>query len=340
MSDELEDKGGVLESVVDTIADASIPEPIKKNFFKAFSQLCTAAVEVPVAYLEGVAGEKRAESEARVKIIEKSANEIAEQMEFDPEYAKAAVKKFGQKIVREQINLDRVTEKAAKQISESEIENESKNEKEINDDWLNNFEKEASQKSTEDMQLMFSRVLAGEISSPDSFSIKTVKLLGELDRSAATLFQKFCSACVALEVKSQDGNSILIDARVPSLGGNAGANSISQYGFSFAQLNILLEYGLIISDFNSYNQYDMAVLGKNKNSVIPLAHANERWLLIPQKGFKLDAEFRVSGVQLSNTGKELYAIVDKSPQPTYTQALVGYFTTQKLQMINMSEQKT
>ena len=109
MSDESEGVNGTLDSIVDSIAGASLPEPIKKNFFKAFGQLCTAAVELPVAYLEGVSSEKRAESQGRIKIIEKSANEIAQQMEFDSEYAKAAVKKFGQKIVREQINLDRVT---------------------------------------------------------------------------------------------------------------------------------------------------------------------------------------------------------------------------------------
>ncbi len=40
-----------------------IPAPVRKNAFKAFGQLCTAAVDIPVAYLEGRAKEIRALSD-------------------------------------------------------------------------------------------------------------------------------------------------------------------------------------------------------------------------------------------------------------------------------------
>ena len=56
-----------------------------------------------------------------------------------------------------------------------------------------------SQKSSEDMQRRFARVLAGEIEKPGSYSILTLKTLGELDQNIATLFKKLCSACVFLE---------------------------------------------------------------------------------------------------------------------------------------------
>jgi Protein of unknown function (DUF2806) len=190
--------GGVLanayDAITDLVTDSSIPAPIKKNAFKAFGQLCTAAIDIPVAYLEGIATEKRAETQARVKIISTGAEQIAKQMDVDPEFARVAVKKYGQKIVREQVNLDKVSEIAAHQIHQDAIHAELKPDETveippINEDWLNTFEKEASQKSTEKMQLLFGRILAGEIQRPSSFSIKTVKLLGELDIGAATLFR-------------------------------------------------------------------------------------------------------------------------------------------------------
>ena len=83
----------------------------------------------------------------------------------------------------------------------------------------------------------------------------------------------------------------------------------------------------------------MAVFGKIKGFVMPLEHANENWLLIPQEGFNLEPEFRVSGVLLSKAGKELFPIVEKSSHPEYTQALVEFFAKQKLQMVNMNEEK-
>ena len=52
----------------------------KKNAWKAFGRLCTAVVDFPVASLEGRTAERRAESAARVKLIETSSNQIADQM--------------------------------------------------------------------------------------------------------------------------------------------------------------------------------------------------------------------------------------------------------------------
>ena len=154
-----EEEGAESDNTIVEKIGSDIPDHIKRNFFKVLGQLCTSAVEIPAAYLEGVAAEKRAETSARIKLIEKSANEIAEQMDFDPEYAREAVKKFGKRVIREQINLDKITSEAVKQVAEGQEELEKASaspdnvqEKDINDDWLNIFEKEASQKSTEEMQ--------------------------------------------------------------------------------------------------------------------------------------------------------------------------------------------
>ncbi len=90
---------GLLEIAHNTVTGlmtgSSLPAPIKRNAFKAFGQLCTAAIDIPVAYLEGIAVEKRAETEARVKIINTSADQIAKQMDVDPEFARVAVEKYG-----------------------------------------------------------------------------------------------------------------------------------------------------------------------------------------------------------------------------------------------------
>jgi hypothetical protein len=40
----------------------NLPLPIRKNLFKALDQLCTAIIDIPVAYLEGKAAERRAET--------------------------------------------------------------------------------------------------------------------------------------------------------------------------------------------------------------------------------------------------------------------------------------
>jgi len=331
--------GGILATISDVVTDivtgTTIPAPIRRNAFKAFAQLCTAAIDLPVAYLEGIAAETRAQTEGRIKIISTSAEKIAEQINVDPEYARVAVKKYGQKIVRERVNLDQVSAVAAKQIQKDTSVNidEQKANNEIppiDDDWLNHFEREASQKSTEEMQLLFGRILAGEIQKPSSFSIKTVKLLGELDSRAANLFRLLCSTCVSLRV-----DDMVIDARVPSLGGSAASNSLQSYSLSFDTLNILHEYGLIIPDYNSYMDYRMCIVDTNRRSMLPLVHQNRNWALVSKTDRPISQEFRLHGVALSRSGKELMKIVDIQPSEKYTNALQEYFEKQQLKMVEV-----
>ena len=68
------------EIATDLVGGVSLPAPIKRNLFKALSRLCSAAVEIPIAYLEGKADERRAETEARVRLVHATASQIFEQM--------------------------------------------------------------------------------------------------------------------------------------------------------------------------------------------------------------------------------------------------------------------
>lgn len=319
----------VITDVVGSVAGANIPEPIKRNFFKAFSQLCTAAVEIPVTYMEGIAAEKRAETQARVKLIEKSSNEIAGQMQFDPIYAQAAVKKFGQRVIREQLNLDIIAEKAAESLTESEtrpLGGNAQLEDQVSDDWLNVFEKEAAQKSTEEMQEMFAKVLAGEVSRPSTYSIRTVRLLGSMDQQTANLFKRFCSMCITLRVQDH-----ILDSRVPSLGTNAASNGLQKFGLNFDSLNSLQEFGLIITDYNSWMNYAPSFGSPTQPVALPFEFDNELWGLVKMDGFHGE-EFKVNGVGLTRSGKELMQVVSVEAETRFAEELAAWFESKKLIM--------
>lgn len=327
------DSGSALTNIVDAAADlvsgATLPAPIRKNLFKALGQLCTAAVDVPAAYLEGVAAEKRAEAQARVRLITAGAEQLATDLAIAPEYAAAASRKVGQRIIREQINIDKIASAAARQVVAESSTDTAPSSAEgapapsepstIDDDWLNVFEREAAQKSSTEMQELFGRILAGEIRKPATFSIKTVRLLGHLDARAAGYFQKLCSLSVSLRTPDT-----ILDARVAALGGNAAANALASYGLSFGVLNALQEYGLIIPDYNSWFDYRLGVV---RDGVIrlPIAFQQGDWGLLPLHLPQPDAELQLRGVRLSVSGLELLPIVDIQPQPEYTEALQTYF---------------
>ncbi len=330
----------------DFLTGTSIPAPVRRNAIKAFGQLCSAIVDIPVAYLEGKAAENRAETQARIKIISTGGDQIASQMSVNPEYSHAAVKKYGQKIIRERVNLDKICEVAAHQIqqnstvsstekelpTESNTEpNESSEANTISDDWVNTFENEGSSKSTEEMQLLFGRILAGEIQQPKSFSIKTVKLIGELDNRVANLFRRLCSLCIALKPPQNP----IIDARVLSIKGNAATNSLIEYGLSFGQLNILEEYGLIISDYNSYSDYRISIANENRQVALGFTYQNKVWGLLPTAPRSVDTALNLHGVLLSRAGKELLGIVEIETDEKYTSALKEYFNQLNLEMLEI-----
>ena len=324
------------EIATDLVGGVSLPAPIKRNLFKAFSRLCSAAVEIPIAYLEGKADERRAETEARVSLVHATASQISQQMRVDPEYARRAASQFGNKLIREQVNLDMIAAQAMEQIRHGEDLNKSEStDTEIDDDWLHNFDTEARKKSAEEMQNYFARILCGEIQKPNSFSIKAVKLLGDMDKKSAERFAKFCSMCMALK----DENGDVIDARVLSLGGNAATNALAEYGLDFGQLNFLNEHGLIISDYNSWRDYQHCVgqsVQTSEGSLVliqfPFTYQGKSWLLVPDSERSYGSALKLHGVSLTGVGVELMKIVDMVSMDDYTQKITAFFQQKKLKM--------
>lgn len=325
---------GGLEALSDAASEimSGIPVPIQKSFFKAFGQLCTAAVDVPVSYLEGKASENRAESSARVALIQANAKQIAEKMSVNPAYVQVASEKFSRKIVREQLNLDDIVRIASDDIKNKATSSEqlqsAPDDVTISDDWLNAFEKEAVQKSSDEMKMLFGKILAGEIRRPSSFSIRTLKLLSQLDNQAASIFHKLCSLSISHRI-----GGYVHDARVVSLNGNASQNSLRDYGLGFDALNILSEYGLVISDYNSYMHYGAAVANAGKIA-LPITYIDRSYGLAATDQTN-HRELRLSGVAFTKSGKELLGIVDITPDEKYTAELTAYFQAKKLDFVEV-----
>ena len=319
----------------DWISTLNLPVQVTRNVGKALGQLCSAVVDVPVAHLQGVAAEKRALTEARTSLVKESAGQIAEKLDVSPEYVHKAEIKFAQKIVKEQINLDKTCSVTMEELQQSDLGTSTGSdsgggdeEKIISDNFLDSFEEEVRHKSSEEMQLLFGRILAGEIRKPGTFSIRTLKILGEIEQEVAILFKKLCSLSVALPA----GGGFVVDARVCSLGGHAGQNALGEYGLNFDQLNILNEHGLIISDYNS--RFPYVVNGMS----IPFQHQGRSWGLRPSTEAMKGKEFQVSGVGFSRAGRELFPIVDQDQVVGYTEALKRFMLTQDLQMVELPTQ--
>ncbi len=85
-----------------------------------------------------------------------------------------------------QKNMEGVTAKALPQL------NENADPDSIENDWIVNFFQKSRIVSDNEMQDLWSRILAGEANAPGTYSKRTVNFLSDLDKTEAELFTKLC----------------------------------------------------------------------------------------------------------------------------------------------------
>jgi hypothetical protein len=97
-----------------------------------------------------------------------------------------AMHRFLEEEAKKQVNIEGITQQALPLLKpESNPEN-------MEDDWIANFFEKSRIISDQDMQRLWSRLLAGEANSPGAFSRKTVNLLADLGKNDAELFRRLC----------------------------------------------------------------------------------------------------------------------------------------------------
>ena len=69
----------------------------------------------------------------------------------------------------------------------------------VNDDWTLRFFKKIEEVSDSDMQLLWAKILAGEIKKPKSFSLRTLEVVSNLNSDDAKLFLKIIPIIIELK---------------------------------------------------------------------------------------------------------------------------------------------
>ena len=163
----------------------------------------------------------------------------------------------------------------------------------IDDDWFDVFRREATDRSHADLREAFVRILAGEIQGPGTFSMRTLRVLGMLDRGTAALFRKAVSVSVRLELPIGERRTGLIrDARIPDLGRSLNQNGLAEHGFDYRVLTALTEAELLHSEYSSSADYGPARMvsatgevvapdPRSPNVQFPMGHQGRFWLLVP-----------------------------------------------------------
>lgn len=290
---------GDIGSYIDGIP---LPPEIKKSLWKSLGRLITGLVDVPVAYLEAKSQKIRSQADALSLVTRKAGEAAANKFGTDEKLIERTVNYFGQKLLNEQINRETIVSKAIEDLKNDPPSEDSQ--RDIDDDWLEMFARIAEQKSNEDIQLFLSKILAGEIRKPGSFSPQSINLLSLLNQDIAQLFQRFCD--ISFSYKNiQDLTCVIAEPF-----GNPGTNSLTPVGFSYSNLTKLQDAGLIQHDLTAW---------KEIHQVIFMTGFSIGGKTFPNKPLgQLDQnQSRIKVINFTNSGLEIRSVLHLGTNQTY-----------------------
>lgn len=271
------------------IADAiaSVPKALVPNAVKAFDRLLGAGIDIGVAKLKQYQAQIDAKTKSLTLVEGAIAKTVAKRASSDDGITDRALNSLVRKEYRKQDNKEAVARAAEAEFLNDEgndnftIDNSSG--QELDDDWLNVFEEYAEKASSERMQGLWGRVLAGEIRKPGAFSLRTLRFLSEFSQSDALKFQEL-------------SNSAFGDEIPETLAKPDGTKDIRDL--------LYLEASGVISGISGAGSISRTIHFDEKG----LAFINEREIYIVLKG-KVGASTNQKIIPLTPLGQELLSVI-------------------------------
>jgi hypothetical protein len=189
------DKADILSQNVALTAklDASgIDVKAKSRAVAGFDRLVGSLFDLLAASIEGAADNRRLEDNIKGQLKTAQANLALQQIQNMPDLGLTLISDLVEDTARKKINKFKIGLEAINALKEAPAiclpsnnpPHEDLDEK-LDEDWMNNFIRYAEDASSERLQKLWGRVLAGEIRTPGIFSRETLRFISELDNNIA-----------------------------------------------------------------------------------------------------------------------------------------------------------
>jgi len=244
-----------------------------------FDRLVGSLFDVPAAYFEGVAGRARERNAVREAVIQAAGKQVVCDDAIIQAEATRLLRNVSAKQFRAAENKAAVAQETLELLSEATVLDDEETTAQIEDDWLNVFERHAEDASSEQLRELWAKILANEVRKPGQFSLSTMRVVAELDRKIAELFEK--------HVATVFGNTFLpLPRRLE--------------GELLAELNMLEEVGLFSSVASN-----LSAQITFENGVGTVEEAD----LLLQLNRQGKTEIQVKSAKLTRSGSELLRIL-------------------------------
>ena len=198
------------------------------------------------------------------------------------------------KEISRQNNIERIIFLASSELNDdNDVSDEP-----VSVDWATRFFEVVQDVSKEEVQILWSKILTGEIKQPGSFSLRTLAILRNITDLEAKIFtDKVCPL-----VFSDEQSIIKID----------GNNDLSDFNFNYASLLHMRDAGLVIDGDNIVNKL-------NKDDVLEFEYSDRKVALKNNRN-----SFELPIFLLSAAGQELYAIQEFKTNTSYHDQVLDY----------------
>lgn len=209
-----------------------------------------------------------------------------------------------------QSNLEEIVEQAIKHLPR-DVSKES-----VSDDWRRKFFIEAENVCDADLQMLWGKVLAGEVTSPGSYSLRTLEVLKHLSKNDAEIFRKACNLAFWKNFMVNYGTDI--------------NTTFKPYGFFYADLLLLRDAGLLhhsdtlMKDFTDPTGVRVDAVLENNG------------ILMHVKGEPLK-NLQLPGLIFTKSGSELANLIEPNPNLEYLNAVAVYLRTRGMVVKRQTE---
>lgn len=126
----------------------------------------------------------------RIKTLASASVEVSKMLDLTKQetkglYERALLMSQGQ-LIRQQKNVEAIVQNAVNALPESVDKNP------VDEDWIADFFEHCKNVGNEEMQILWGRLLAGEVAEPGSFSKRTLDFVKSLSTEEAQLFTGYC----------------------------------------------------------------------------------------------------------------------------------------------------
>lgn len=207
------------------------------------------------------------------------------------ELAKRAQSRLAFQELKKQNNIDHVVGYAAEELCSKEQVSPQP----VDVDWVSRFFDSVSDVSSDEMQQIWGKILAGEVNNPGSFSLRTLEAVRNMSQKDAELFIKIAPFLV-----SSDSEKLI----------SSNNELLAKHDLSYEIIMILDECGLI----NSSGTLSINIQLTKEQPVS--IYTSERIAIL--QGVSEDSVNISFGVYtLTRAGKELFSIVNVRPNNDY-----------------------